>query len=92
MRNDLRKRAHRELPFGAGSATLAWKALGPRCKPGPGTSTRYVDLTCFRNGTYRVEDVPGAQVNDPEKTSPEMAEMATFSHGIPANWGWVESI
>jgi hypothetical protein len=67
------------------SATPAGKDLGPRCKPGPGTSTGYVDLTCFRNGAYRVKGVPGFPVNDPAKKSPEVAVMATFSNGLTAN-------
>ena len=74
------------------SATPARKDLGPRCKPGPGTSSGYVDLTCFRNGAYRVKCVPGPQVNDPAKKPPEVAVMATFSNGLTANWGCAEAI
>jgi hypothetical protein len=73
-------------------ATPARNDLGPRCKPGPGTSTRYVDLTGFRTGAYRVNGVPGPQVNDPANESPQVAVMATFSNGLTANWGCSEAI
>jgi hypothetical protein len=72
------------------SATPARQDVGPRCKPGPAPSTRYVDLTCFRNGAYRVKGVPGPQVNDPANQSPKVAVMATFSNAFTANWGCSE--
>jgi hypothetical protein len=73
------------------SAKPARKELGTPVQARAGTSTSYVDLTCFRNGAYRVSRVPGLQVNGPAKRSPEVAVMATFSHGLTAKWGGAET-
>jgi hypothetical protein len=74
------------MPFAAGFCHTSPQDVRPRCQPGPAPSTRYVDLTCFRNRAYGAKGLPGAQVNDPAKKSPKVAVMATFSNTFTAKW------
>ena len=61
-----------------GSATPASKDWGPRCKAGPSTSTRCVNLTCCQDGAYRVRGVPGPQVQRPHENVAQSGRNGNF--------------